>query len=71
MSTDTEETFAVNHTLELDMYSGINVLTVYITLLIHDPLLLASINYFQVWLDEIGQSIDVDPVDNKVICLTI
>ena len=70
MPTDTE-TLAVNHTLELDVYSGINILTIYITLLIYDPLLLASINFFEVELIQTRQSISVVPIDNKVIYLTI
>ena len=42
--TDTDPTtVVVNHTLELDVYSGIYNLTIYISLLTHDPLLLASI----------------------------
>ena len=42
--TDTDPTtVVVNHTLELDVYTGIFNLTIYISLLTHDPLLLASI----------------------------
>ena len=45
--TDPDETLAVNHTLEPDMYSGIYNFTAYISLLKHDPLLLASILHFK------------------------
>ena len=47
--TDTDlTTVVVNHTLEPDVYTGIYNLTIYISLLTHDPLLLASILGIQV-----------------------
>lgn len=43
---DPRETLAVNHTLEPDVYSGIYTLTIHVSLLRQDPLLLASIENF-------------------------
>lgn len=66
--TDTD-VLAVNYTLELDVYSGIYNLTVYISLLRDDPLLFASINGFNVRLfsQPPSESIDLSVADNKVI----
>lgn len=47
VATDPREVVAVNHTLEADKYSAAYTLTVYVSLLKRDPLLLASIESFQ------------------------
>ena len=46
--TDFKETVAISHTLEPDMNTGIYNFTLYISLLRHDPLLLAGVVFFDV-----------------------
>ena len=58
----------VYHTLELNKYSGIYNFTVYMSLLKHDPLVLGSLNGFNVMRIGAG-SLDRDYVnyeENKV-----
>ena len=50
------EILAIDQTLEPDMYSGIYNFTVYIALLRHEPLLLASVLGFRVRLNEISEN---------------
>ena len=63
------ETLAIDQTLELDMYSGIYNFTVYIALLRHEPLLLVSINGYQVRLisSVLSDPMEVNTVNNKVV----
>ena len=63
------ETLAIDQTLELDMYSGTYNFTVYIALLRHEPLLLASINGYEVRLisSVLSDPIEVNTVNNKVV----
>ena len=56
VSTDPREVVAVDHVLEADMYSAAYTLTVYVSLLRRDPLLLASILNFQFTLIRILES---------------
>ena len=70
--TDPPINFAIDHMVNADVFSGINNVTVYISLLRRDPLLLARINGFRILLFYVGQSLppeneEVNIVENKVI----
>ena len=55
--------------IKADVFTGIYNFTVYISLLRHDPLLLATINGFRVTLFYPDQTLttEVNSVENKVI----
>ena len=64
--------FAIDHLSKADVHTGIYNFTVYISLLRHDPLLLATINGFRILLsfeDRLlpTETEEVVSVENKVI----
>ena len=79
---DPNEVLAVNHTLEVDVYSGVYNFTAYFSLPRRDPLLLATILWFKILLNTlVNDSIqmrlkpklvddrDIRTVENKVTSL--
>ena len=70
--TDPPLNFEIDHMIKADVDSGIYNFTVYISLLRHDPLLLATILGFRIQLFYQDRSLppeskEVDKVENKVI----